>query len=118
MEIVHALAHELRRLRLRDNDETNNNPILQRIEEKLDAMAIKVSAVKEAVAEIASANAEAFAELANRITDLDSQIAALVAAAVDPDISDEVFEANLAAAKASSAQLKDIVSSVPTPPNT
>lgn len=119
LEIIHALAVELRKLRLRDNDDTNTNPILSRIEQKVDQMAIKVSEVKEAVQEIRSANAEAFAELATRVTDLDGQIAALILQLADPTITDAVFEENLSAAKASSAQLKDIVSgSGPTPPNT
>lgn len=98
---------------------TDNTAILERIETKVDQMAIKVSAVKEAVAEIRSANAEAFAELATRVTDLDAQIAALILQLADPEITDAVFEENLEAAKVSSAQLKDIVSgSGTTPPNT
>lgn len=75
---------------------------------------MKLSEIKTQVAAAAADSAEAFSELATRISDLDKQIADLVAAASDPDVTDEVFLTNLTSLRASSQALKDIVPN-PTP---
>jgi len=74
---------------------------------------MKLSEVKTEIAAVRADNDEAFAELGTRIADLDKQIAELVAAATDPEITDEVFLTNLTALRASSIALKDIVPNAP-----
>lgn len=74
---------------------------------------MKLSEIKNEVAAAAADSAEAFSELATRISDLDKQVADLVAAASDPDVTDEVFLTNLTALRASSQQLRDIIPGSP-----
>lgn len=88
----------------------DNNAILQRLAQVESNILMKLSEVKTAVAEAAADSTEAFTELATRIADLDKQIADLVAAATDPDVTDEKFLADLTTVKTNSAALKNIVS--------
>jgi hypothetical protein len=77
---------------------------------------MKLSEVATVVAEIKKNNREAFTELSARLADLNQQIADLVAAATDPNVSDQQFLADLNDAKADAQALADIVPNPAAPP--
>lgn len=90
------------------------------IQDLKEDLTMKLSEVKTAVAtaaaEIKKNNREAFTELGARISDLNQQIADLIAAATDPEVSDTQFLTDLNDAKADAQALADIVPGSPTPP--
>src|SRR5688572_5518956 len=97
------------------SNDTVKQAILKRMDEMESNIMLKVSEIKAAVAEIKKNNAEAFAELGTRIADLQKQIDDLIASQADPNVTDEVFEADLAELKVSAKALADIVPGSPTP---
>lgn len=73
------------------------------------SLTMKLSEIKAQVAQAATRSTEAFAELGVKISDLQSQIDALLTAAQDPEVTDETFLADLNTVKANVDQLADIV---------
>lgn len=85
------------------------------IEKLNSSLSMKLSEIKSAVAQVKQQNREAFQELGTKIADLNQQIADLIAAQNDPDVTDEAFLADLEALKADAKALADIVPGSPTP---
>ena len=81
-------------------------------------ISMKLSQIKSAVTEAARQNREAFQEVSTRIADLNQQIADLIAAQNDPEVTDEAFLAELNALQADAKALADIVPGSATPPTT
>lgn len=76
---------------------------------------MKLSDVKVQISAAAARSTEAFAELGTKIAALQTQIDELVAGATDPEVTDEVFNADLATLQTNIALLADIVpASTPT----
>jgi hypothetical protein len=79
---------------------------LQDLQKKL---LMKFSELKTQMAALAARSTEAFAELGTKIAALQTQIDELVAGATDPEVTDEVFNADLATLKTNIDLLADIV---------
>lgn len=101
-DAVRLLAGEIRGLRHAFELSRMENRIMKTLSE-----------IKTDVAQASVDSTEALSELGVAIGQLDAQIASLVAAAVNPEVTDEVFEANLATVKANSTALKNIITGAP-----
>lgn len=85
------------------------------LEEMEKRLVMKLSEIKSQIAAAAQKNEEAFQELGKKVTDLQKQIDDLIAGQNDPDVTDEVFLADLEKLKSTAAQLADIVPNTDTP---
>jgi hypothetical protein len=112
LQVVREL-HEIHE-QLRTNN--NYNAILVRLAEMEKNMAIKVSEIATAVAQIKANNREALAEIGTKIADLNQQIKDLIEGVGDPTVTNEAFEQDLRDLGADSQALADVVPGKPGEP--
>ena len=74
---------------------------------------MKLDAIKAAVSAASKQNREAFQEIGTRIADLNTQIQDLKDAAVNPDVTDEAFLADLSSLQTDAQALANIVPGSP-----
>lgn len=113
IQAIRMLAHEVREWRLA---EQSQQAILERMDKMEENIMVTVNQIKAAVAEAKKLNREAFGELGVKIADLNKQIADLIAAQGDPNVTDEVFEQDLRDLAADARALADIVPGTVIPP--
>lgn len=116
IESISRLVEEMRCDREQRKQEQQNHAVLHRMAELEIRLNMKLSEIKAQVKEAAANNREAFTELGTKIADLEKQIADLIEANTDPDVTDAEFETALAQLGTDAKALKDIVPGSPTAP--
>lgn len=81
-----------------------------------DRLTMKLDEIKKQIAESRARSQEAFGEISAKIAAQQTKIDELIAAASNPDVTDEAFLADLQSLKATTDQLADIVPDVPPAP--